>query len=423
MTNAARGLEGLWKKVTIAFLLGIILGFLVNEFGYIFQDSFRLFLNKWVSLPGDVFLRIIQMIIVPLVFTSIICGLSGALNLDRLKVLGGATLGYFLFTTIVALSIGFFADYIVAGIFNLDEHVRGIKSQVSSIDGSMLAGSLIDFKSFFLNLLPSNPLFVLSSNNMIQIVVLACMMGIALVSLREEERSILLSFTRALQEICMKIVSWAMGLAPLAVFSLSVKLMLSAVGKEMFWGLGAYIFTVLLGFFLLFIFYSIVIKFFCNKILIKFLSNIKENLLLAFSTSSSASVMPINIKTGVEKLRVNRSICEFVLPLGTTINMDGTAVYQVIATLFLARIYNVDLTEVDMILLSLLSLGASVGSPGAPGVGIVILSSILTKFGIPIEGAAILMSVDRLLDMIRTVFNVFGDLTACMFLDRYLEEP
>lgn len=254
---------------------------------------------------------------------------------------------------------------------------------------------------------------------MLQVVILAVIFGIAIVAMNQNEVRPISDFLKALQEVCMTIVKGVMKLAPIAVFGLTLQLS-AQVGLSTLAGMAVYVGTVLLGLFILFGFYLAIIFFIHGISLREFTSSIREVQLLAFSTSSSAAVMPMAMKVAEEKLNVLPSVAKFVIPLGATINMNGTALYQGVATLFLAQAFGVDLDTGALGLLVVTAVAASIGSPATPGVGIVILSMILTSVGIPLAGVGLLLGVDRILDMSRTTVNVTGDLVATVLIDRRL---
>lgn len=216
-------------------------------------------------------------------------------------------------------------------------------------------------------------------------------------------------------EVSMTVVKWAMLLAPWAVFGLMAQL-ISNVGFDTIIGMGVYVLTVLLGLFLLLISYFLLVTIIARQNPLTFAANIAEAQLLAFSTSSSAAVMPLSIKTAVEKLKVPESIASLVVPLGATVNMAGTALYQAVAIIFLAQMTHIQLSVGDLSLIVVTLVASSIGSPGTPGVGLVILGNIAGDFGIPTEGLVLIMGVDRILDMSRTVVNLTGDLAACAIL-------
>jgi len=229
----------------------------------------------------------------------------------------------------------------------------------------------------------------------------------------------LLDLMDSVQEVCMIVVRWAMLIAPLAVFGLLAQITIK-MGLEALLGMAAYVATVLIALLVLLCMYCSIVFAAAKMSPGTFLRKIRSVQLLAFSTSSSAAVMPLSMKTAEEDLNVEPAIVQFLIPLGTTINMDGTALYQGVAAVFLAQAFGIDLSPTAMLLILLTSVGASIGSPATPGVGIVILASILSSVGIPASGIAIILGVDRILDMSRTALNVTGDLTASIVMNRWL---
>ncbi len=217
----------------------------------------------------------------------------------------------------------------------------------------------------------------------------------------------------------MAIVTWVMRLAPLAVFGLLAQVT-SRTGLDAILGIAVYVLTVFLGLVCLLAFYLLIVTTLGRRSPTIFLAHVREVMLLAFSTSSSAAVMPLSLRTAEEKLKIRPAVSRFVVPLGTTINMDGTALYQAIAAIFLAQVFGVDIGATGVLVILVTSIGASIGSPGTPGVGIVILATILASVGIPTAGIALILGVDRILDMSRTAINVAGDLTACVVMERLL---
>jgi Na+/H+-dicarboxylate symporter len=255
------------------------------------------------------------------------------------------------------------------------------------------------------------------TGEMLSIIIFALIVGVAMISLPKESSKPLLDILESVQKITMKVVSWAMRLAPFAAFGLMVDIA-ARVGLTALTGLGAYMITVVIGLFLMMGVYIIIIKVFAGRPFFATFRMMKEAQLLAFSTSSSAAVMPLTIKTAEEKMKIKPKISQFIVPLGATINMDGTALYQIIAVFFLAQLFDINLSFTTILLISLTALAASIGAPSAPGTGIVILSTILIAAGIPPIGVILLLGVDRILDMTRTMVNVTGDLTACLFFDK-----
>jgi Na+/H+-dicarboxylate symporter len=258
------------------------------------------------------------------------------------------------------------------------------------------------------------------SGEMLKVVIFALIFGIALVNMNPKRSRPLIELMGSLQDVCMTIVKWAMLLAPLAVFGLMTKLT-SQLGLDALLGTSIYVLTVLLGLGLLLLFYLFIIFIVSGIHPKEFLTSARDVQLLAFSTSSSAAVMPLSIKTAEEKFKVRPSIAQFVVPIGATVNMDGTALYQGIATVFLAQVFGVDLALTALLFLIVTIVGASIGSPATPGVGIVILAVALNAIGIPVAGIALILGVDRILDMCRTSINVTGDLTACILMNKIMK--
>jgi Na+/H+-dicarboxylate symporter len=256
---------------------------------------------------------------------------------------------------------------------------------------------------------------------MLAFVILAGFYGIALVTIPQSVAKPFLDLMIALQEIAMKVVSWAMKLAPYAVFGLLCDIMIR-VGLDAITGMAVYMGTVLLGLVLLGVFYLVIVLIFGRMSPAKFMQSTREALLLAFSTSSSAAVIPLSLKIADDELGVAPPVSKFVIPLGATINMGGTALYQVCAAVFLTQVFGIDLSVGALVTLIATAVGASIGSPSTPGVGIVILATILQGIGVPSAGIALIIGVDRILDMSRTAINVAGDLTACVIMDRLLPE-
>lgn len=278
-----------------------------------------------------------------------------------------------------------------------------------------------EIPEFITTLFPRDPLTTFISGNMLQIVLTAVIIGLALVMTEREQRKPLLDLLASVQAACMVIVGWVLRFAPLAVFGLLAHIT-ARVGLSALLGTGVYVATVLIGLIVLFLFYIAIAVFLARRNIWSFLSSIREVVLLAFSTSSSAAVMPLSLATAEGKLKVRAPVARFVIPLGTTINMGGTALYQGVAALFLAQVFQVDIGLSGMLLIVVMATGAAIGSPGTPGVGIVILATILNSVGIPPTGIAIILGVDRLLDMCRTAVNVTGDLVACVTINHFFEE-
>jgi Na+/H+-dicarboxylate symporter len=284
---------------------------------------------------------------------------------------------------------------------------------------AMARPTLEDLPQAIVRILPQNPLHAMVGGQMLQVVLFAIIFGLALVTLPAKHADPLLSLLGSLQEVCMTVVKWAMLIAPLAVFGLLAQIT-TKIGIDVLAGMGIYVGTVLFGLLLLMLLYLVIVSTVARKSPGKFMSAIREAQLLAFSTSSTAAVMPVSMKTAEEKLGVRPSVSQFVIPLGATINMNGTALYQGAAAVFLAQVFGVDLGISQMVLIVVTTVGASIGTPSTPGVGIVILATVLSGVGIPPAGIALIIGVDRILDMSRTAINLTGDLVACTVMDRWI---
>lgn len=409
----------LWLKVIIGMVLGIALGIALGPTAAIVPPDIANTAGAWLAFPGQVFLGLVQMIVLPLVFASIIRGLAASENLDQLKQMGGYAAGFFVLTTTVAIVIGIgLALLIEPGNFVDAELAR---STLASTDVPPAAARTPrgNLPQTIVELLPKNPLGSMVNYEMLQVVLFAIFVGVALISIPAKQSQPLLSLLESLQSISMVVVRWAMRLAPLAVFGLMAHLT-SKLGLEALAGLSVYLGTVLGGLLILLTLYLVIVGLGAGTSPLTFLRSIREVQLLAFSTSSSAAVMPLSIQTAEEKLGIRASISQFVIPLGATINMNGTALYHGVATVFLAQVFGVELGTGDLVLVVVTAVAASIGSPATPGVGIVILAMVLGAAGVPPAGLGLIIGVDRILDMSRTAVNVTGDLVACKVLDRHL---
>lgn len=408
----------LWLKVIVGLVLGLLVGFLLGPAAGFVEAGTGALIGNWLALPGMLFLAAVQMIVIPLVFASIILGLASSENVEQLRRLGFVVVSFFVLTTAVAAIVGLWiAALLKPGRGFANELVQ----QVSTVDAPppLAPPGIEEIPETLIRLLPGNPLGAMVEGQMLQVVIFAIIVGIALVTLAPTESKPLLDLLTSLQRVCMTVVRWAMVLAPAAVFGLMARLT-SQIGVDALLGMALYVTTVLVGLVLLLVMYLALVWVLAGQTPGSFLRATRELLLLAFSTSSSAAVMPLSIKTAEEQLGVRSSIAQFVIPLGATINMNGTALYQAVAASFLAQVYGVDISASGLALIVVMAVGASIGSPGTPGVGIVILGMVLSSVGIPVEGVALLMGVDRILDMSRTAINVAGDLVASKLMNQWI---
>ncbi|MHC5211691.1 MAG: dicarboxylate/amino acid:cation symporter [Planctomycetota bacterium] len=408
----------LWLQVLVAMVAGTALGIAIGpSAGWVAPRTAET-VSSWLALPGQVFLGLIQMIVVPLVFASIIRGICASEDVERLKRMGLAAVSFFLVTTVVAIVIGLvLAMTIRPGDFIDQGLVGGAAAAVPHVEAA--EGGPTPLPDVIVGLLPTNPLGAMVDREMLQVVLFAIFIGIAMVSLRPDQARPLIELLGTFQLITMTVVRWAMLLVPLAVFGLMVQLS-ARLGLDALVGMSVYVGTVLLGLVLLLVMYVILAASLGGRSVLRFVRSVRDLQLLAFSTSSSAAVMPLSMRTAEEKLGVRSSVSQFVIPLGATLNMTGTALYQGVATVFLAQVFSVDLSMADLALVVVTAVAASIGSPAAPGVGIVILAMVLGSVGIPLAGIGLIMGVDRILDMSRTAVNVTGDIVAATVLDRFV---
>lgn len=412
----------LWLKVLIGMLFGILAGMLIGPTTGWFEVKTATTIGNWLALPGQLFLTLIQMIVIPLIFASVVRGLTASESFEQLRKMGVGVVVYFIATTTIAIVIGL----AVATAINPGKYVDADSlkisvqsSQSTSQPTQANTPTLSELPQKLVTLLPSNPLISMVEGQMLQVVLFAMIVGVALVMMKPAQAKPLLDLMASLQEVCMTVVGWAMRLAPVAVFGLMAQLT-TKIGLNALLGMSVYVGTVLLGLAILLSLYLILVFIVSRASPWDFLNSTRDVLLLAFSTSSSAAVMPLSIKTAEEKLNVHSSVSQFVIPLGATINMNGTALYQGVATVFLAQVFGVDLGMSELLLVVITAVGASIGSPGTPGVGIVILAIVLETAGIPTAGIALILGVDRILDMSRTAVNVCGDLVAAKLMNQWM---
>ncbi|MEQ8193357.1 MAG: dicarboxylate/amino acid:cation symporter [Rhodospirillales bacterium] len=416
----------LWLQVVIGMILGLGIGIVLGPSVGWAPHDLAITIGNWLALPGQLFLSLIQMIVIPLIFASIIRGLAPTENLDQQLKIGLRVVLYFLITTALAIVIGLAVALLLKpGQFIDSQTVQAAMSMSPPAAADAAAPpdlSLSKLPKQVLTLLPSNPLSSMVEADMLRIVIFAMVVGIALVMMAPRQARPLLDLMGSLQEVCMTVVRWAMLLAPLAVFGLTAQLT-AKIGLEALLGMAAYVGSVLLALLILFGVYLLILYLAARQSPSYFLRSTRELLLLAFSTSSSAAVMPLSIKTCEEKLHVRPSVSQFVIPLGATVNMNGTALYQGVAAIFLAQVFGIDIGTGGLLLVIITAVGASIGAPAAPGVGMVILAMVLGSVGIPPAGIALVMGVDRILDMSRTVINVSGDIVAAVLMDRWVGGP
>lgn len=406
---AERKKLGLTARIVIGMLAGILVGFIFKtilagqEERILHLIGFdvplkALFVDGFFHIGGEIFIASLKMLVVPLVFVSLVCGTCSLSDTSSLGRLGGKTIGLYLLTTALAISLAIFA----ALIFSPGEGV-----QMQS-DAQFDAAQAPALSQVFINIFPTNPIESMAKGNMLQIIVFAVLFGLAMaMSGKAGER--LADTFNDLSEVIMKLVTLLMNLAPYGVFFLMAKLF-TTLGFETIASLAKY-FAVVLFVLILhgLVSYGVILKLMTGLNPIIFFRKMRDAALFGFSTSSSNATMPVTMEAVTKKLGVKNSIASFTVPLGATINMDGTAIMQGVATVFIAQVFAMDLTLSDYLLVILTATLASIGTAGVPGVGLIMLAMVLQQVGLPVEGIALIIGVDRLLDMTRTSVNVTGD--------------
>ncbi|MCD6202115.1 MAG: dicarboxylate/amino acid:cation symporter [Bacteroidales bacterium] len=409
----------MWKKlpliwkILIGMFLGMVWGVLAHALGW---DKFT---TDWIKPWGVIFLNMLKLIAVPLIFVSLISGIASLTDISKLSKIGVKTLVIYVLTTVFAITVGLALVNIVKPGNTFPEEKK-IEYQQKFSESLANKKSVAEQKKqqsllhFLVDMVPENVVKASSDNSkMLQVIFFAIVFGIAMVLLPDEKVSTVKRFIDGLNDIILKIIDIFMGFAPYGVFALLAALIVDfSADIALFKALGLYFLTVVIGlFFLILFFYPMLIRIFVGIKPGKFLKALLPAQLVAFSTSSSAATLPVTKKQVENELHVHSEISNFVLPIGVTINMDGTSCYQAIAAIFIAEVFGIDLTLGQMLIILLTALLASIGSPGVPGGSIVMLIIVLTSVGLPPEGIALILGVDRPLDMLRTAVNVTGDST------------
>ena len=391
----------LTSKILIGMFSGLLLGSFISFFGLEANQFIKIYLiDGFLYIGGQVFISLLKLMVVPLVFFSLTSGVS---SLDQNLSLGriaGKTLGLYLTTTAIAITIGL----TIAVLFNPGNNLDLETSISLSIPESP------NIKDILLGIIPSNPIKAMADGNMLQIIVFSILFGIAIRSLGDSVK-IIKDAVNSITEIVLKLVMFIINIAPYGVFCL-MSVLFAEKGLTVLGDLSFYFYIVVSALLLHgFLTYSLLLILFVKVNPLKFFNKIKSLMLFAFSTSSSNATIPVTLRTVIDNIGVNRKIASFTVPLGATINMDGTAIMQGVATVFIANAYSIDLLFVDYLMVILTATLASIGTAGVPGVGLIMLAMVLNQVGLPVEGIALIIGVDRLLDMLRTVVNVTGDST------------
>lgn len=370
---------------------------------------------KWI---GDIFIRLLNMIAVPLVLASLLVGAASLGDIKKFARIGTKTIVLYLVTTAFAITIGLVIANVIQPGTRMDKTTKENLLVSYQNEAAKKTSTKIEVgdENFIVDIVPKNPFAALSTANMLQIVFFALLLGMVLTMIDPTKAKPVISFFEGLSEAMIKLVDLVMMIAPIGVFAL-IGAVVSEFGFEILQTLIWYAVAVVLGLLIHTLgTYSSIVKFFVKMNPIDFFKSIRRAQIVAFSTSSSAATLPVTMECAEENLGVSKSISSFVLPLGATINMDGTALYQGVAAVFIAQVFGIDLTISQQLTIVLMATLASIGTAPVPGVGIIMLVIILKTVHIPEEGIALILGVDRILDMCRTVTNISGDAMVSAFV-------
>ncbi|WP_223787313.1 dicarboxylate/amino acid:cation symporter [Marinicella meishanensis] len=390
----------LTKKIIIAMVAGALLGLILNLTDLNAQQAVDVYVvNGLFHVIGQLFIQALKMLVVPLVFVSLFCGTTALREPAMLGSIGGRTLAFYLLTTAIALGIALtFALLIGVG---------------SGADISTNPGYVAKEGKTFIEVLLSlidNPINAMAEGNLLAVIVFAILLGLS-ATLAGKAGEQVIDFFKAFNEVIMKLVMLIMHFAPYAVFAILAKVF-AELGVDAIKTLSGYFFTVLgLLIFHALVVYPLLLKLLSGLSPLTFLKKMEGAVSFAFGTSSSNATIPVTLRTATERLGVDRSVASFTIPFGATINMDGTAIMQGVATVFIANAYGVDLSTTQIMMVVLMATLASIGSAGVPSAGLVMLQGVLLQAGLPIEGIGLILGIDRLLDMTRTAVNITGDAT------------
>jgi Na+/H+-dicarboxylate symporter len=414
-------------KILLGMAMGVLVAIVLIQFP--FGKSLAI---DWIKPFGNIFINALKVIAVPLILASLIKGVTDLKDISKLSKMGFKTIGIYLATTVIAVSIGLvMVNILQPGDFleqsTKQELLKNFESEAQSkIEMAENQKSQSPLKAIE-DIVPSNIVKAASDNgNMLQVIFFAILMGIGLILIPQEKAKPLIDFFDSLNELILKIIDLIMKVAPYGVFALMTALVVESPSIDLFKALGIYALTVILGLAIIMLFYLFLVYVFTKKTPKFFMNGILPAQLLAFSTSSSAATLPVTMERVEEHLGVDEEVASFVLPIGATVNMDGTSLYQAVAAVFIAQAFGMELslsTQLGIIITATL---ASIGSAAVPGAGMVMLVIVLAQAGIPEAGLALIFAIDRPLDMFRTTINVTGDAVVAMIIAKsegLLHEP
>ena len=407
-------------KIIIGMFLGVAVGLIFSSI-----NGGNILITNWVKPFGTIFINSLKLIAIPLILASLIKGISDLKDISKLSSMGGLTITTYLTTTVIAVSIGL----LVVNGFKpgdaISDETRTELVEAYSNDADQKREIAQEKKESgplqpLVDLVPSNFLGAASDNkNMLQVIFFSILFGIAMILIPESKSKPVKSFFDSLNDVILKIIDLIMLCAPYGVFALLASLIVEAPNIDLLKSLLLYSITLLAGLFIVIIVYLMIVKFFLRKNLKEFIDGILPAQLVAFSTSSSAATLPVTMDRVHNHLGVKKEVSSFVLPIGATINMDGTAVYQAVAAVFIAQAFGLELSLVDQLGIISTATLASIGAAAVPSAGIIVLVIVLAQAGIPEAGLALIFAVDRPLDMFRTVVNVTGDAMVSLIVSKF----
>ena len=408
-------------KILLGMLFGVLFGLLFSQF-----EWGRALVVDWIKPFGTIFINVLKLIAVPLILASLIKGVSDLKDITQLSSMGGRTIGLYLFTTLTAVTIGLSIVNVIKPGNTISDETRtellsAYASEAAAKQSVAAAQKEAGPLQALVDLVPSNIFAAMQDNgNMLQVIFFAIFFGIGIVLIPQKKSQAVKDFFDALNEVILKLIDLIMIAAPYGVFALLAALVAEAPSADLFKALGLYTITVLLGLLCMILFYLLLVRLVTGKKIGFFLKGISPAQLLAFSTSSSAATLPVTMERVHEHLGVEEDVSSFVLPIGATINMDGTSLYQAVAAVFIAQAFGMDLSLGAQLGIIATATLASIGSAAVPGAGIVMLVIVLAQAGIPEAGLALIFAVDRPLDMCRTAVNVTGDASVSMMVAKWL---
>lgn len=402
-----------YVRILIGMGLGLVIGLLAVNFG------FTEFVQNWIEPFGEIFIRLLKMIAIPLVLVSLIKGIGGLKDIAKLATMGVRTIILYSITTVFAIIIGVILVTTIkpgkmvsieASASISQSYSKSVNSNIEKLDNFEQQSPLQPIVDIF----PSNAFKAMSDNSsMLQIILIASLIGVAVIIIGEEKSNPFMTLISSFDSIILKVIDIIMGFAPIGVTALIAALIVDSAGDlSLLSALGMYAITVLIGLFILMYgFYPLLIKLFTKIKPSRFIRALIPVQLVGFTTSSSAATLATTMKATDEVLKLPQSVTSFTLPVGVTINMDGSSCYQAIATIFIAQVMDIDLSFAQIMIIIGTTTLSSIGTPGVPGGSIVVSMMVLTSVGIPPEGLALILGLDRPLDMVRTAVNVTGDAT------------